>query len=302
MVVALGWWFISLEQQNRLMTGLRLNQLRFEAPLKEIKQAQILDLERRKTAQYIGEGSIFLLLILIGAVYIFRATRRQLQLGQQQQNFMMAVTHELKTPIAITTLNLETLQKRKLEETQQQRLVAASLQEAHRLNDLCNNILLTAQLESGNNPLLKEELDLSELAENSVYQFQHRFPNRQFVFEGILEAVLMGEKLSLQMLINNLLENAVKYAPKDKPITLIIERQNGKVTLKVKDEGNGIPDEEKNKVFEKFYRIGDERTRTSKGTGLGLYLCKKIMQNHKGDLRLTDNMPQGSIFTATFKS
>ncbi|MFX9696122.1 histidine kinase dimerization/phospho-acceptor domain-containing protein, partial [Acinetobacter baumannii] len=82
----------------------------------------------------VGEGVTFLALIIIGAVFVFRATRRQLKLSQQQQNFMMAVTHELKTPIAITQLNLETLQKRKLEEDKQQKLISNTLQEARRLN------------------------------------------------------------------------------------------------------------------------------------------------------------------------
>ncbi|WP_457848411.1 histidine kinase dimerization/phospho-acceptor domain-containing protein, partial [Staphylococcus aureus] len=90
----------------------------------------IEEAKKRKTAQYVGEGVTFLALIIIGAVFVFRATRRQLKLSQQQQNFMMAVTHELKTPIAITQLNLETLQKRKLEEDKQQKLISNTLQEA----------------------------------------------------------------------------------------------------------------------------------------------------------------------------
>jgi K+-sensing histidine kinase KdpD len=300
-VAALVWWFISLEQQNKLMTTLRLQQIEQSSPNSIQQKAAIQDLNRRKTAQYIGEGSIFLLLILIGAVYIFRATRQQIRLGQLQQNFMMAVTHEFKTPIAITTLNLETLQKRKLDENQQSRLVSNSLQETARLNDLCNNILLTAQLEAGNSRIPKEQIDLGDLAESNVQQFQHRFPNRTFHYQGNKGIIIQGEAMSLQMLVNNLLENAVKYSPKDAPINVEVCESGNRKRLKVKDEGPGISDEEKDKVFDKFYRIGDERIRTSKGTGLGLYLCKKIMQNHKGELRLTDNEPKGSIFTASFK-
>lgn len=283
------------------MTELRLSEIQTNAPFKSQKQTEILDLKRRKTAQYVGEGLIFMLLILVGAVYIFRATRRQLRLGQQQQNFMMAVTHELKTPIAITTLNLETLQKRRLDDNQQQRIITSSLQEAARLNDLCNNILLTAQLEAGTNQLTKEELELGALAEDCVIHFRQRFPGRTIHFTAPEETAVFGEPFSLQMLINNLLENAIKYSPKERPVTVEIEKEN-QVWLHVKDEGPGIADNEKKRVFEKFYRIGDENTRTSKGTGLGLYLCSRIMKNHKGEMRLTDNTPQGSIFTAMFKS
>lgn len=301
-VAALVWWFISLETQNRLMTELRLSEIENNTPLGYQKQIDILDLKRRKTTQYIGEGMIFMLLILIGAVYIFRATRRQLRLGQQQQNFMMAVTHELKTPIAITTLNLETLQKRRLDEGQQQRIIANSLQETARLNDLCNNILLTAQLEADTKPLLVEELALGALAEDCVIHFRQRFPNRIIHFTAPEEYAITGDAFSLQMLINNLLENAIKYSPKEKPVAVALERKGRQVWLQVKDEGPGIADEEKKRVFEKFYRIGDERTRTSKGTGLGLYLCSRITKNHGGEIKLTDNTPQGSIFTALFKA
>jgi two-component system sensor histidine kinase CiaH len=301
-IAALVWWFISLEKQNGLMTDLRLSQLQINTPLKEQKQTEILDLKRRKTAQYIGEGSIFMLLILVGAVYIFRATRRQLQLGQQQQNFMMAVTHELKTPIAITTLNLETLQKRKLDDAQQQRIVTNSLQETTRLNDLCNNILLTAQLETEQANTTKEDLDLSDLARDCVTHFQNRFPARLIQFIPAENAAITGEAFMLQMLVNNLVENAIKYSPKDAPIKVALKNEPRKVLLEVQDEGPGIPVLEKKKIFQKFYRIGNDGTRTSKGTGLGLYLCRRIMKNHGGDIQLKDNTPHGSIFTATFKA
>lgn len=301
-VVALVFWFFSLQRQNRQIADLRLSQLNENIFLAQQNQVEILDEKRRRTAQYIGEGSIFMLLILIGAVYIFRATRRQLRLGQQQQNFMMAVTHELKTPIAITTLNLETLQKRRLDETQQQRIISNSLQETARLNDLCNNILLTAQLETGNTQLSKEELELSALAEDCVNHFRQRFPGRVIHFEADEETAVTGEPFSLQMLINNLLENAIKYSHREKPVTVEVRKRAKKIMLRVIDEGPGIADAEKKRVFEKFYRIGDERTRTSKGSGLGLYLCSRIMKNQGGDIKLTDNVPQGSIFIATFKS
>lgn len=302
-VAALVWWFISLENQNRLMTSLRLQEITSTGKLRQQQQAAIVDLKQRKTAQYVGEGSIFLLLILLGALYIFRAIRRELLLSQQQQNFMMAVTHELKTPIAITTLNLETLQKRKLDEQQQQRLIANSLQETTRLNDLCSNILLTAQLEADNDGHAKEQLELNDIAEESVSHFRVRFPNRTFFLSPAeTSLIIQGELLAIQMLVNNLVENAIKYSPKNASITVKLFEEGANKVLQVIDEGLGIPDNEKKKVFDKFYRIGDERTRTSKGTGLGLYLCKKIAQNHHATIQLTDNVPQGSIFTITFRS
>jgi len=102
------------------------------------------------------------------------------------------------------------------------------------------------------------------------------------------------------MLVSNLLENANKYSPKDKIITIELRESAEVVELSVKDEGCGISDEEKKNVFRKFYRIGNEQTRTAKGTGLGLYLCKKIADDHQGSITVTDNQPRGTNFTVRF--
>src|SRR5690349_4819947 len=135
-VVALIFWYIELNKQNQQMYEYRMGQLRKDTPGYGSTIAEIEAARDKKTSQYIGEGSVFLLLILVGAVFVYRATRRQFILSRQQQNFMMAITHELKTSIAVARLNIETLQKRRLEEAQQQKLIAISLQEVNRLNVL----------------------------------------------------------------------------------------------------------------------------------------------------------------------
>lgn len=301
-VAALIWWFIALERQNKDITSIRLLELLKDDPKYLEKVEQIEAARKRKTAQYIGEGSTFLALILVGAVFVFRATRRQLRLSQQQQNFMMAVTHELKTPIAVTRLNLETLQKRKLEEDKQQKLITNTIQEANRLNILCNNILLAAQLDAGAYTTNKEEINFSDLVEGCIDDFKNRFPQRN-VTESIAEGLyLNGEQLLLQMLVNNLLENAMKYSPKETVIHIGLQVDGKYLRLNVLDEGIGIADEEKKKIFDKFYRIGNENTRSAKGTGLGLYLCNRIAKSHNGYISVTDNQPQGSNFVVTLQA
>ena len=110
-----------------------------------------------------------------------------------------------------------------------------------------------------------------------------------------------GDIFLLQMLINNLLENAIKYSSKEKPITCALKKNNQTILLSVADEGEGIADDEKPKIFERFYRIGNELTRKTQGTGLGLYLSKIISQYHNADISVTNNIPAGSIFTVSFK-
>jgi two-component system sensor histidine kinase CiaH len=301
MIAALAWWFIALEKQNSIMTAIRVSELLKDDPLYLSKLANIQEMSSRKTAQYIGEGITFLALILVGAVYVYRATRRQLKFSSQQQNFMMAITHELKTPIAVAQLNLETLQKRKLAEDKQQKLIANTLQEANRLNTLCNNILFTSQLDAGGYSVNFQELNLTDIVETCVDDCKSRFPER-VITEAIEENRLMqGDPFLLQMLVNNLLENALKYSPKNMPIHVSLSFTANKNVLSIADLGQGIADQEKKKVFDKFYRSGSENTRKAQGTGLGLYLCKKIAETHNGYISVTDNQPNGSIFTVLFK-
>ena len=141
-VAALVWWFISLHQQNERMSGMLISELKRDDVGYVSTVEKIEDSRKRKNAQYLSEGLTFLIVTLIGAGFVFRAARRRLRLSQQQQNFMMTVTHELKTPLSVAQLNLETLLKRNLTEEQQRKLVSATMQEVSRLNTLSNNILL----------------------------------------------------------------------------------------------------------------------------------------------------------------
>lgn len=306
-IAALVWWFVSLENQNKEIA--RQQYINLSAQSESLttlvlagKMEAIQKAEKRNTGKYIAEGITFLILILIGAIFVYRAIRRQFKLQQQQQNFMMAVTHELKTPIAVARLNLETLLKYALEPEKQKKLIRNTLDETTRLNLLTNNILVSAQLEADRYHSTKEELDLSTLLKDCVQDFRKRFPDR--VFEETVEedADIKGDSLLLQMLINNLLENAIKYSPKEGKISAVLSKTAGTIRLQVTDEGPGIPEEEKPRIFSKFYRIGNESTRKAQGTGLGLYLCRKIARDHNGDIAVTNNEPTGSNFAVIFKT
>ncbi len=301
-IAALIWWFIALNQQNKQMTIFELQQLNKDVPGYAQVVNKINEDEKNKTAQYIGEGFTFLLLIVAGAVFVYRAVKQQLHFSQQQQNFMMALTHELKTPIAVAKLNLETLQKRKLDEQQQQRLIQTTLQEANRLNSLCNNMLLSSQIEASNFRISTEDINLSELVAACAQDFTIRFPQRNIISNVQDELFVTGDKLLLQMAVNNLIDNAIKYSPKETAITVVLTRQTNNNIIHVQDEGKGIAPEESKKVFDKFYRTGNAATKGAKGTGLGLYLTKKIVQNHKGSIAVTSNKPTGCIFSISLPS
>jgi two-component system sensor histidine kinase CiaH len=299
-IVALVFWFIELQKQNRQMTNYKLQELKMDDPGYLNKVDHLSVDEHRKTGQYIGEGVTFLLVISVGAVFLFRAIMRQIKIQQQQQNFMMAVTHELKTPISVAKLNLETLQKYNLDEARQKKVIQSALQEISRLDTLANNILVSAQLEGGYYQSSKDELDFSALTQNAVQDFKHRFGEKNWQVNIQEDLALRGDYLLLQILVNNLIENAVKYSPKQGMISINLTQENSNIVLQVKDEGPGIATNERKKIFKKFYRIGNEQTRTTQGTGLGLYLCKKISADHGAQIVVSDNHPDGSIFTVVF--
>jgi K+-sensing histidine kinase KdpD len=165
---------------------------------------------------------------------------------------------------------------------------------------LINNILLSSQLEGHSYHISKEELDFSKLTTDVVHQFSTRYPDRNIVRKIQPDIALNGDTLLLKLLISNLLENANKYSPRDSPITCELINNGKEILLKVADEGPGIEEAEKKNIFKKFYRIGNEQTRNSKGTGLGLYLCKIIAHDHKAYFTVNNNKPQGSIFTIHF--
>ncbi len=299
-ISGLVWWFIALRQQTRQMSSYKIQELKMDDPDYLSRLNAISLEEQRKIAQYIGEGSTFLLLILIAAIYVYREVRRQILLQQQQQNFMMAVTHELKTPIAVAKLNLETLQKYRLDEQKQQKIIQAALQETERLDTLATNILVSSQLEGGGYTIAKEEMDLSALTQSVIADFTARFPARHWTISVQPDLAVTGDALLLEMLVSNLIANAMKYSAKEGKLGVELRKQGKRILLSVKDEGPGIKEDEKKKIFKKFYRTGNEETRSTQGTGLGLYLCSRIAADHKAHIHVSDNAPAGSIFTVIF--
>ena len=210
---------------------------------------------------------------------------------------MIAITHELKTPIAVSKLNLETLQKRRLDDSQQDKLIHNTLKETDRMNALCTNLLLSSQMESDGYKMTSEKINLSVLLTDCISDFKIRFSDRDFIYEIKQDLFINGDYFLLQIAFNNLLDNANKYSKKDHPIKITASE---KMHIEFIDEGVGIEDADKTNVFKKFYRSGSEATQKSKGTGLGLYLVNRIIGMHHGTIRIEDNFPNGSKFIINF--
>jgi signal transduction histidine kinase len=300
-IAAIFFWELSLQKLNGQIYAQQVITLRSQVdsttdPILYNDQMAVLKTKLSKhTTQYVAEGTTFLVVILIGAVVVYKSFQRRIILSRQQNNFMLSVTHELKSPIAGIKLNLQTMEKHQLPEDKKKLLLDRCIKEANRLNDLCNNMLFTSQIEGRQYKPAIETFDLSDMVEDSVKEFANRY-SRHFDEDIISGCKIKGDKVMLAMAVNNLLENAVKYTPDDKPVMITLDQKQNQAVLRVIDQGTGIPDSEKKLIFNKFYRVGNEESRKSKGTGLGLYLTNKIVLQHKGRIAIKDNTPSGSVF------
>lgn len=304
-VAALAFWGHSLNVQSQTIYEHEKRELRnnVDSVLNSVEykigDSAIQERFHTRNRQYIGEGLTFLIIILIGAGVVYTALRRTQLLSKQQHNFMLSITHELKSPIAAIKLNLETINKRKLTEEQLHMLLSRSIKETNRLNDLCNNLLLASQLESTRFKTADDRINLTGIVKEEVEQYIDR-NTHSFLLDIKQDCFISGDKLLWKLVVSNLVENACKYSPKDSLVTVKLNKTDDQHwTLQVADRGDGISDEEKGKVFQKFYRVGSEESRHTKGTGLGLYIIAQIVDRHKGNIVVRDNEPRGSIFEIT---
>lgn len=301
-LAAIVFWGYSLHRSSERIYALEKEAVNLKNTLHatqsyDTELHRVEDAHQRRRRQYWGEGSTFLVLTLLASGIVYYAYYRQRQLSKLQQNFMLSVTHELKTPLAGIKLNMQTLQRRKLEEEIQQKLIRTAVHEADRLNDLCNNILMATQMESKKEAMYSEDVKLQEIIREELAEFGSRYPELKietFVDETI--PPVRSDHTWWKLILSNLVENARKYTEEHASIQIRLHRENHEIILQVCDQGPGIPDEEKQKIFSKFYRTGEESTRKTSGTGLGLYLVRKMVKLYKYDITVKNNTPKGSIF------
>ncbi|RZK49172.1 MAG: HAMP domain-containing histidine kinase [Pedobacter sp.] len=262
----------------------------------------VIELEPSRMAMILGEGAVFLFLLGVGAYFIHDSIRREERFKERQQNFLMSVTHELKSPLAAIKLSVQTIMKRDLEKSMQLSLLGNSLKDIERLDDLVENMLLATKIESRTYSFPKEDFDFSDLVNRVTERLQvHSCGDQQLIKVDVEPGIsIHGDKFALSSVVTNLVENAVKYSGPCAEVSVKLCQIDSHPVLVVSDKGMGIPDKEKMLIFDKFYRVGDENVRKSKGTGLGLFIVKEVLQSHNADISVKDNVPHGAIFEVTF--
>lgn len=267
-----------------------------------IRDIAILEQKKMKRVYMIvGEGSVFLLILLLGVSLVRRSIKRETELASQQKNFILSVSHELKTPIAASKLQLQTLLKHELDREKQKQLLGNALTETERLHKLVDNVLLANQIENDNLALQKEQFDLSALLQSTLNRyFQAQLDAGTLRHEIEPGISYSGDKDLLPSVFINFVENAFKYSFERVDVLVVLSTHQGRPLLEVKDQGCGIAVNEKQKIFEKFFRSGDEDTRKTKGTGIGLYIVKRICDLHQAKISVLANQPSGTIFQVQF--
>lgn len=298
LIAAFSWWAILLSKKNNEIYMLKKSIFVNE----QVSDLDTIEAEYNKSKNMIlGEGLVFAISILLSLIFINRAFWSELKLNKRLNNFLLSVTHELKTPVASLKLINRTLANKDLDLNQRKELLDTSYEESQRLESLINNILTAAQMETSYK-LNFEAFDINQLISKRILAFKKINKNRSISFNSNKEAIsLKIDKEAFVKIIDNLIDNAIKYSEEDSNIYINTNNINNTTSIEFLDNGLGISTIDKKKVLQKFFRVGNENTRETKGTGLGLFIVKEYTEAHNGKITISDNSPQGSIFKLTFE-
>ncbi len=240
----------------------------------------------------------FWILSLLASLYLARVSVKPLlESMQKQQNFVENASHELRTPLAVLQNRLETL-FRKPEATimESSESIASSLEEVRNMRLLTTNLLNLARRDDGIKPELGEVQPEFFNTIFTNYEMIATENHKVFHFENRIKRTIITDKLLLKQLMTILFDNAVKYTEEDGEIDFVITATDRNLYLTVSDDGIGISQADKKKIFDRFYRVDKARTRQKGGFGLGLSLAKQIVDALKGSISVKDNKPHGTIF------
>ncbi len=256
----------------------------------------------KKQRAFYSEVIFFTILVISGVVWVFRRLESLLNLNKMQNNFLLSITHEFKTPLTAIKLSAQTLLQRKMDEKTQQHLIQQTVNNSDRLNELLDNVLLATRIDGNSYQFSMGHVDVTEVIQRTAdLLLVEPYFTGKFIFTEEPRTIV-GDEVSLRLVFSNLFQNAIKYAGNESEITVTYSQVNGQFVISISDNGKGMNPKEHKTIFKKFYRIGDENTRESKGTGLGLFLVKQILSSHRANITAESNKPNGTTFNIIFKN
>ena len=262
-----------------------------------------LDAKARKNRlMLVGESGLFFSLLFIGFIWIYKSLVDAINLNQQQSNFLISVTHELKTPIATSRILFETLRKHVLAQDKIVELSSSGIHNTTHQLELVESLLIANQLDTNTYQAPKERVNLGTWLKEEIEMFKLDYQDELLIeYESTEDLETEIDALSLRLSLSNLLSNAVKYGGKNKSIFIALRKKQRHALIQVGDQGPGIPNTDKKHIFKKFYRCGDAYTQVHRGTGLGLFIVAETAKRHGGKVWVEDRIPTGSMFNLTIQ-
>jgi len=248
-------------------------------------------------------GTVLFLLLIGGLSRMVVLLVREGRLNERQSNFVSAVTHELKTPVASLKLYIDTLRMRELSDEKRRDFYGTMSQDLDRLNATINNVL-NAAMYTEKRVAEPHPLDLARVVRRALELTctRHQLSRESFAYRGPDTLRVMGDASALETAVLNLFDNAVKYS-RDHEVKVEVELerdQDGQAHLRVRDHGIGMTRSHLRLIFSRFYRIGSEVRRSRTGTGLGLFIVRSVVRAHKGTVAAdSPGLDRGSVFTVT---
>ncbi len=268
------------------------------------KWEEALSRYRQRVVVVVAQGGLLVAAMIVAIVLVWTAVRREGERERQHQNFVSAVTHELKTPLAGIRLALETVLSGRVDDEGRERFLRNALIDAERLSGLVQKVLEVTRYAGGAHRLAVEVGDFSELVAQEVAAAARRAEAREVVLEADIEDGVQApfDDEAMAIVVSNLLENALKYAARGHPprVQVSLTLARGEAVLQVTDNGVGIDSKDLEAIFRPFYRANDEVTRRTPGTGIGLYVAREIVAAHGGKLSAASRgRGQGATFRLT---
>jgi signal transduction histidine kinase len=290
---------VSPARVHAMLPGIAINDKR--ASLAPEADQMLLSEQHRRINQYAWEGGFFLLALAICIGVIFRALRAEALVRQEQDNFLALVSHQFKTPLASLQLSLETMALRPLSHDQSRTLIERMLADLGRMEAMVTQILESNRLERGRVSLRSEPIDLASAVGRVVSQQEERARKERIVIsaEVARDMYVLADPLALDVVVRNLLENALAaVAPVGGgTISITARRLDGEIELSVRDSGVGFRPADGARLFEKFTRLHPGGGSSYFGTGLGLYIVRRLMQLAGGRVSAhSEGVGQGAQF------
>lgn len=248
--------------------------------------------------------SLLIAMLAAGVFIVFRNIKKEMELAKIKSDFVSNVSHELRTPLALISMFSETLEMERVKsEEKKKEYYSIISKEATRLSRIVNRILSFSKIEAGKREYHFSSVDVNQLVDElfNSYKFHLQSSGFKFTFSpGEINSMIKADSEAVSEAVVNLIDNAVKYSSDRKEINITTGMHDSQVFIKVDDKGIGISEENQKKIFEKFFRVSEGFIHNIKGTGLGLTLVKHIMEAHKGRIKVSSRLNEGSSFTLNF--